>query len=92
MDKRITRYASLEAMKKAEQPAWRRLPPRERLRAVMDLTVELYALKGQPDVPRLQRSLVRIKRPLLAEKRSQDSQSNDVRKDRGAGTDDDRDS
>jgi hypothetical protein len=63
VDKRITRYGSLEAMKRAEYPGWQRVPPRERLRAVMDLTLELYALKGQLDVPRLQRSLVRIKRP-----------------------------
>ncbi|MDE2135856.1 MAG: hypothetical protein KGJ68_00340 [Gammaproteobacteria bacterium] len=63
MDKTITRYRSLEAMKRAEYPAWQRLPAQERLRAVMDLTLELYALKGHVDVPRLQRSLVRIKRP-----------------------------
>lgn len=63
MDKSVTRYADLEAMKSAEYQAWQRVPARERLRAVMDLTLALYALQGYPDVPRLQRSLVRIKRP-----------------------------
>ena len=63
MDKTLRRYSSLEAMKRAEYPAWQRLPARDRLRAVMELTLALYALKGHSDVPRLQRSLVRIKRP-----------------------------
>jgi hypothetical protein len=64
MDKRIRRYDSLEAMKAAEYRAWQRLPPRDRIRAVMDITVAAYALKGQVlDVPRLQRTLVRLQRP-----------------------------
>jgi hypothetical protein len=64
MDKRITRYDSVEAMKAAEYRAWQRLPPRERIRAVMDITVATYAMKGHAlDVPRLQRTLVRLQRP-----------------------------
>ena len=43
---------------------WQRLPPSERIRAISELTSALYAIKGQaPDVQRLQRTLVRIKRP-----------------------------
>ena len=63
MDKRITRYESLEAMNRAEYREWQRLPARERFRAVMELTLELYGMKGHAGVPRLQRTLVRIKRP-----------------------------
>jgi hypothetical protein len=63
VDKTITRYDSLQAMKIAEREAWRRLPPRERIRAVMDITIALYAMKGHAlDVARLQRTLVRIQR------------------------------
>ena len=57
MDKTIRRYGSLEAMKSAEYADWARLPPRERMRAVMELTMEFYGLK---DVPRLHRTLARI--------------------------------
>jgi len=63
VDKTLTRYKSLEAMKRAEHEAWQRLPARERFRAVMELTLELYGMKGHAGVPRLQRTLVRIKRP-----------------------------
>ena len=63
MDKRITRFSSLEAMKAAEYHAWQHLPAQERLRAVMDITTALYRMKGQiKDVPRLQRTLTRIQR------------------------------
>jgi hypothetical protein len=68
MDKRITRYERPEAMKAAEYQLWHRLPPRERIRAVMDITVAAYAMKGHAlDVPRLQRTLVRLQRPALRE-------------------------
>jgi hypothetical protein len=64
MDKRITKYDSLEAMRAAEYREWHRLPPRERIRAVMDISVATYAMKGRAlDVPRLQRTLVRVQRP-----------------------------
>jgi hypothetical protein len=39
MDKRITRYTSLQAMKADEYRLWQRLPGSERLRAVMDSTL-----------------------------------------------------
>jgi hypothetical protein len=64
MDKRITKYDSFEAMRAAEYREWHRLPPRERIRAVMDISVATYAMKGRAlDVPRLQRTLVRVQRP-----------------------------
>jgi hypothetical protein len=47
MDKRITRYSSLKAMKSDEYRSWQRLPGSERIRAVMDLNLDLYAMKGQ---------------------------------------------
>jgi hypothetical protein len=63
MDKRITRYTSLQAMKADEYRLWQRLPGSERLRAVMNLNLDLYALKGQAaHVPRLQRTIVCFKR------------------------------
>jgi hypothetical protein len=62
MDKRIIRYPNHAAMKAAQYRAWQRLPASERIRAVMDLTLDLYALKGEvPDAPRLQRTLIRHK-------------------------------
>jgi len=46
MDKTITRFDSLKAMKSDEyRPA--RLPGRDRIRAVMDLNLDLYAMKRQ---------------------------------------------
>lgn len=64
MDKRITRYDSLEEMEVAGRRAWQCLPPSERIRAVTELSASLYAMKGHAlDVPRLQRTLVLIKRP-----------------------------
>jgi hypothetical protein len=39
MDKSIKRYGSFDAMKADEYRAWQGLPPRERIRAVMDITV-----------------------------------------------------
>jgi hypothetical protein len=63
MDKRITRYKNLHTMKADEIRAWQRLPGSERIRAVMDLNLELYAMKGQAaDAPRLQRTLIRFQR------------------------------
>jgi hypothetical protein len=64
MDKTVKRYSSLDAMKADGIRAWQRVPASERIRAVSELTTVLYALKGQPpDVQRLQRTLVRVKRP-----------------------------
>jgi hypothetical protein len=63
MDKRITRFSSLDEMKAAQIASWQKLPGSERIRAVMDITTELYKLKNKGrDVPRLQRTLIRLKR------------------------------
>src|ERR1700728_4598090 len=63
MDKRITRYSSHTEMKADQYRAWQRLPANERIRAVMELNLELYALKGGvSDAPRLHRTLVVIQR------------------------------
>jgi hypothetical protein len=62
VDKTIRRFSSLDMMKADEYAAWRGVSPRERLRAVMDISTDLYGLKGQaPNVRRFQRSLIRIR-------------------------------
>jgi hypothetical protein len=64
MDKTIRRFSSLDEMKAEEHRYWRSVSACERLEAVSEITSEAYALKGQStDVPRLQRTLVRIQRP-----------------------------
>jgi hypothetical protein len=64
MDKNIRRYDSVGAMKSDEYEAWRRVAPSERIRAVGELTMALYGLTRQTsDVPRVRRTLVRLKRP-----------------------------
>lgn len=63
MDKTIRRYTSFEEMKADEYRYWQGRPIHERVKAVSELTQEHYALKGAaPDVPRLQRTLVRFER------------------------------
>lgn len=63
MDKSIKRFSSLEAMKSDEYRVWQRLSGRDRIRAVMDLNLDLYALKGHSaDAPRLQRTVVSLQR------------------------------
>jgi hypothetical protein len=50
-------------MKSDEYRAWQRLPGSERNRAVIDLNLDLHALKGQAaDAPRLQRTVIRFQR------------------------------
>ena len=64
MDKTIRKYASLEEMKADEYRYWQSRPVHERMAAVSELTLAMYAMKGAaPDVPRLQRTLVRVQRP-----------------------------
>lgn len=64
MDKTLRRYESFQAMKADEYEAWQRVSPSERIRAVSELTMALYALtRHTRDVPRLQRTLVRLQRP-----------------------------
>jgi hypothetical protein len=63
MDKTIRKYASFDEMKADEYRYWQSRPIWERTDAVSELTQEQYAMKGDaPDVPRLQRTLVRIER------------------------------
>ena len=50
-------------MKADEYRYWQSRPVYERTDAVSELTQEQYAMKGEaPDVPRLQRTLVRVER------------------------------
>jgi hypothetical protein len=63
MDKTIRKYSSFEEMKADEYRYWQSRPVYERVSAVSELTQEHYAMKGAvPDVPRLQRTLVRFER------------------------------
>ena len=50
-------------MKSDEYRSWQCLSGSERIRAVMDLNLDLYAMKGQAaDAPRLQRTLICLQR------------------------------
>jgi hypothetical protein len=63
MDRTIRRYTDFDEMKADEYRYWQSRPVHERLAAVSQLTQEQYAMKGEaPDVPRLQRTLVRFER------------------------------
>ena len=64
MEKTLQKYTSHKEMKSDEYRYWQSRPVHERLEAVAELTLAAYALKGKaPDVPRLQRPLVRIPYP-----------------------------
>lgn len=64
VDKTIRKYASFREAKADEYRYWQSRPAFERMAAVAELTQSVYALKGlAPDVPRLQGTLVRLKRP-----------------------------
>ena len=63
MDKTIRKYTDFDEMKADEYRYWQSRPVWERTDAVSELTQEHYAMKGEaPDVPRLQRTLVRVER------------------------------
>jgi hypothetical protein len=67
MDKKtrfqIRRYDSLDAMKAEEYAYWQQRPDHERIAAVSEITSEAYGLKdARSNVPRLQRTLVHLKR------------------------------
>ena len=66
MDKSIRKFSSLaqlDVIKGEEYRYWQSRPVHERTDAVSELTQALYAMKGAaPDVPRLQRTLVRFER------------------------------
>jgi len=47
----IARYKSMKAIKSDEYRSWQRLPGSEWIRAVMDLNLDLYAMKGQAADP-----------------------------------------
>jgi hypothetical protein len=67
MDKTIRKYsgvAAFDEIKADEYRYWQSRPLYERMEAVSEITQELYAMKGAgPDVPSLQRTLVRFERP-----------------------------
>jgi len=64
MDKVIRKYSSLDAMKADEYRDWQRVPVYERMRAVAEITLAAYKMKGQtPDVQRLERTLVHLPFP-----------------------------
>jgi hypothetical protein len=64
MDKVIREYSSLDAMKADEYRDWQQLPVHERMRAVVELSLAAYQMKGQaPDVQRLERTLVHLPFP-----------------------------
>jgi hypothetical protein len=64
MDKTIRVYDSLDEMKADEYRYWQSRPVHERMDAVAELTLALYAMKEPAaGVPRLQRTLVRLQRP-----------------------------
>jgi len=66
MDKTVRKYAgvaALDEIKAREYRYWQSRPVHERIAAVSELTQAMYAMKGAtPDVPRLQRTLVRFER------------------------------
>ncbi len=63
MDKTVRKYTDFDEMKADEYRYWQSRPVHERVAAVSELTQEQYAMKGEaPDVPRLQRTLVRLER------------------------------
>jgi hypothetical protein len=64
VDKTIRKYASFDEMKADEYRYWQSRPVAERMDAVSELSQALHAMKGAaPDVPRLQRTLIRLQRP-----------------------------
>ncbi len=63
MDKMVQIYHSRDDMKADEYRYWQSRPVYERMEAVEEITLALYAMKDvEPDVPRLQRPLVRVQR------------------------------
>ena len=64
MDKTLHIFSTVEAMKTAEYEYWQSRPPHERMSAVSEITLALYAMKeSAPDVRRFQRTLVHLQRP-----------------------------
>jgi hypothetical protein len=64
MDEVIRKYNSFSEMKAAEYRCWQSRPVHERMDAVSEITLSLYAMKEvMPDVPRLQRTVVVLQHP-----------------------------
>ena len=64
MDKTIQKYRDFDAMKADEYRYWQSRTVQQRMEAVTELNLALGAMKGTvADVPRLQRTLVRIAKP-----------------------------
>ena len=64
MDMVIRKYDSFKAMKADEYRYWQSRPVHERMRAVAEITLAAYSLKGNAaDVRRLQRVAVCLQRP-----------------------------
>ena len=66
MDKTLRKYTEFDEMKADEYRYWQSRPVHERMDAVEELVKTAYALKGwemEQDVPRLQRSFVRLPCP-----------------------------
>ena len=64
MEKTLRIYASQKEMKADEYRYWQRRSTQERMDAVAEITLAIFALKGATaDVPRLQRTLVCLQRP-----------------------------
>jgi hypothetical protein len=64
MDKSVRKYASLKEMKADEYRYWQSRPAHERMSAVSELTLAVYAMKEPAaHVRRLQRTLVCLQRP-----------------------------
>ena len=64
MEPILRKYTSLKEMKADEYRYWQSRPVQERMDAVTELTLAMYAMKGMaPDVPRLQRTLAHLQRP-----------------------------
>ncbi len=63
MDKSIRKFNNFDELKAEEYRYCQSRPVHQRVAAVSELTQEHYTLKGEaPDVPRLQRILVRFER------------------------------
>ena len=64
MEQGIRKYSSFKEMKAAECRYWQSRPVHERMDAVSEITLALYAMKeAMPDVPRLQRTVVILQHP-----------------------------
>ena len=63
MDKTIRKYSNFDEMKADEYRYWQSRPVHERMDAVSEITLSLYAMKeATSDVPRLQRTVESLHR------------------------------